>query len=31
VIDRLIPLSEGCSAYAQVARGEAGGRLVLAP
>jgi hypothetical protein len=31
VIDRVIPLSEGCSAYAQVARGEAGGRLVLAP
>ena len=25
VIDRVIPLSEGCSAYAQVARGEAGG------
>jgi NADPH:quinone reductase len=31
VIDRVIPLSEGCSAYAQVARGEARGRLVLAP
>jgi len=31
VIDRVIPLSEGCSAYAQVARGEARGRLVLMP
>ena len=31
VIDRVIPLAEGCSAYAQVARGEARGRLVLAP
>ena len=26
-----IPLSEGCSAYVQVARGEARGRLVLTP
>jgi NADPH:quinone reductase-like Zn-dependent oxidoreductase len=31
VIDRVIPLSEGSSAYAQVAHGEARGRLVLAP
>src|SRR5690349_9192544 len=31
VIDRVIPLSEGCSSYAQVARGEARGRLVLMP
>jgi NADPH:quinone reductase-like Zn-dependent oxidoreductase len=30
VIHRVIPLSEGSSAYAQVARGEARGRLVLA-
>jgi NADPH:quinone reductase-like Zn-dependent oxidoreductase len=30
-IDRIIPLSEGWSAYEQVARGEARGRLVLAP
>jgi NADPH:quinone reductase-like Zn-dependent oxidoreductase len=31
VIDRAIPLSEGCPAHAQVARGEARDRLVLAP
>jgi hypothetical protein len=31
VIDRAIPLFEGCSGYVQVARGEARGRLVLAP
>jgi len=31
VIDRAIPLSEGCSAYVQVARGEARGRLILTP
>jgi NADPH:quinone reductase len=31
MIDRVIPLSEGCAAYEQVARGEARGRLVLAP
>jgi NADPH:quinone reductase len=31
VIDRVIPLSDGFSAYAQVARGEARGRIVLAP
>jgi NADPH2:quinone reductase len=31
VIDRANPLSEGCSAYVQVARGEARGRLVLTP
>jgi NADPH:quinone reductase len=31
VIDRVIPLSEGCSAYAQVARREARSPLVLAP
>jgi NADPH:quinone reductase-like Zn-dependent oxidoreductase len=30
-IDRIIPLSEGRTAYEQVARGEARGRLVLAP
>ena len=30
-IDRVIPLSEGRAAYDQVARGEARGRLVLAP
>jgi NADPH:quinone reductase-like Zn-dependent oxidoreductase len=30
-IDRIIPLWEGCAAYDQVARGEARGRLVLAP
>jgi len=30
-IDRVIPLSEGRTAYEQVARGEATGRLVLAP
>jgi Amt family ammonium transporter len=30
-IDRVIPLSEGGAAYEQVARGEARGRLVLAP
>ena len=30
-IDRVLPLSEGRSAYEQVARGEARGRLVLAP
>jgi hypothetical protein len=29
VIDRVIPRSDGCSAYAQVACGEARGRLVL--
>ena len=29
-IDRVIPLSEGCAAYDQVARGEARGRLALA-
>jgi NADPH2:quinone reductase len=31
MIDRVIPLSEGLAAYHQVARGEAKGRLVLAP
>ena len=31
MIDRVIPLSEGRAAYDQVARGEARGRLVLAP
>jgi hypothetical protein len=31
VIDRVIPLSEGCSTYPQVARGKARGRLVLMP
>jgi NADPH:quinone reductase len=31
VIDRVTPLSEGYSAYAQVARGEARDALVLAP
>jgi hypothetical protein len=31
VIDRVIPLSEGCSAYVQVARGETRGRLGLRP
>jgi NADPH2:quinone reductase len=31
MIDRVIPLSEGCAAYDQVARGEAKGRLVLVP
>jgi NADPH2:quinone reductase len=31
VIDRVIPLSEGSSAYAQVAGGEARGRLILVP
>ena len=31
VIDRAIPLSEGCSAYVQVARREARGRLDLTP
>jgi NADPH2:quinone reductase len=30
-IDRVIPLAEGLSAYEQVARGEARGRLVLVP
>jgi len=30
-IDRVIPLSDGTTAYEQVARGEARGRLVLAP
>ncbi|HEX4193878.1 MAG TPA: zinc-binding alcohol dehydrogenase family protein, partial [Stellaceae bacterium] len=30
-VDRVIPLSEGRTAYEQVARGEARGRLVLAP
>ena len=30
-IDRVIPLSEGRTAYEQVARGEARGRPVLAP
>jgi NADPH:quinone reductase-like Zn-dependent oxidoreductase len=30
-IDRIIPLAEGRSAYEQVARGEARGRLVLTP
>lgn len=30
-IDRMIPLAEGPSAYEQVARGEARGRLVLVP
>jgi NADPH2:quinone reductase len=30
-IDRVIPLSEGRTAYEQVARGESRGRLVLAP
>ena len=30
-IDRIIPLWEGRTAYEQVARGEARGRLVLAP
>ena len=30
-IDRIIPLSEGRTAYEQVARGEARGRVVLAP
>jgi NADPH:quinone reductase-like Zn-dependent oxidoreductase len=31
VIDRVIPLSEGSSAYAEVAGGEARGRLILVP
>jgi hypothetical protein len=31
VIDHAIPLSEGCSAYAQAARGVARSQLVLAP
>jgi len=31
VIDRVIPLSDGCSAYAQEACGEARGRLGLTP
>jgi NADPH:quinone reductase len=31
VIDRVIPLSDGCDAYERVARGEVRGRLVLAP
>ena len=31
LIDRVIPLSEGPAAYDQVARGDARGRLVLAP
>jgi NADPH2:quinone reductase len=31
MIDRVIPLSEGLVAYDQVARGEARGRIVLAP
>ena len=31
VIDRVIPLAEGRTAYEQVARGEARGRLVLVP
>jgi NADPH:quinone reductase len=31
VIDRVIPLFEGRSAYEQIARGETTGRLVLAP
>ena len=31
MIDRVIPLSEGLAAYDRVARGEARGRLVLAP
>jgi hypothetical protein len=31
MIDRVIPLSEGGAAHDQVARGEAKGRLVLAP
>ena len=31
MIDRVIPLSDGRAAYDQVARGEAKGRLVLAP
>jgi NADPH:quinone reductase len=31
LIDRVIPLSDGCDAYEWVARGEVRGRLVLAP
>ena len=31
LIDRVIPLSQGPAAYEQVARGEAKGRLILAP
>jgi NADPH2:quinone reductase len=31
MIDRRIPLSEGCTAYGQIARGEVKGRLVLVP
>jgi|SRR5208282_2284118 len=31
LIDRTIPLAEGCNAYAQVARGDARGRVVLVP
>jgi NADPH:quinone reductase-like Zn-dependent oxidoreductase len=31
MIDRAIPLSEGRTAYEQVARGEVRGRLVLVP
>jgi hypothetical protein len=31
MIDRMIPLAEGPSAYAKVASGEARGRIVLVP
>jgi NADPH:quinone reductase len=31
LIDRVIPLSDGCDAYQRLARGEVRGRLVLAP
>jgi hypothetical protein len=31
LIDRVIPLSDGCMAYKQVAQGDVRGRVVLVP